>query len=174
MYSGGPYTTGLTSSFFETFVLNDPDCYSFIIYDSGGDGILGAGMYKLAYNGSTIFAQGKDFGFEEQVQFGIGLTGIDELSADQSFSVSPNPIRGDASVSFDLTKNSSVQLSVYNSTGKLVFETPEKEFTVGSHSIIFENDNLSAGIYYFQLTYWRKFEYSKSGHYKVKVIYLIT
>ncbi len=151
LYSGGPYTQA-NQFIFETFVLNDPDCYTFIIYDSGGDGILGAGMYKLAYNGSTIFAQGKDFGFEEQVQFGIGLTGIDEMSADQAFSVSPNPIRGDASVSFYLAKNSSVQLSVYNSTGKLVFETPEKEFAVGSHSIIFENDNLSAGIYYFQLT----------------------
>jgi hypothetical protein len=151
LYSGGPYTQP-NQFITQTFALTNTDCYTFIIYDSGGDGLTGAGIYKLAYNGSTIFAQGKDFGFEEQVEFGIGLTGIDEMSADLAFSVSPNPIRNNASVSFDLTKNSSVQLSVYNATGKLVFETLEKEFTVGSHSIIFENDNLSAGIYYFQLT----------------------
>ena len=151
LYSGGPYTVP-NQFVIQTFELNNTDCYTFIIYDSGGDGLLGVGMYKLAYQGSTIFAQGKNFGFEEQVQFDIGLTGINEVSAEQEFSISPNPISDNASVSFDLAKNSSVQLSVYNSTGKLVFETPEKEFTVGYHSIIFENDNLSAGIYYFQLT----------------------
>jgi hypothetical protein len=150
LYSGGPYTQA-NQFIVETFTLNDPDCYTFIIYDSGGDGILGAGMYKLAYNGSTIFAQGKDFGFEEQVEFGIGLTGIDELLANQEFSVSPNPIKDNAIVSFNLTKNSSVQLKVYNSIGELVFKTMEKDLAVGNHSIVFKNKNLNAGIYYFNL-----------------------
>jgi len=151
LYSGGPYTQP-NQFVVQTFVLTDPDCYTFIIYDSGGDGLTGAGMYKLAYAGSTIFAQGDEFGFEQQVQFGIGLTGIDETTANQEFSISPNPIKDNAAVTFDLNTNGNVQLSVYNSTGEKVFETAEKEFSAGNHTILFENSNLSSGIYYFNLT----------------------
>jgi hypothetical protein len=150
LYSGGPYTQP-NQFVIQTFVLSDADCYTFIIYDSGGDGLLGAGMYKLAYNGSTIFAEGKGFGFEDQVQFGIGLTGINEMKTDQKFTVSPNPIKDNASVSFDLSRNSSVQLKAFNSMGELIFETVEKNYSAGNHTIIFENNNLHAGIYYFSL-----------------------
>ena len=151
LYSGGPYTQP-NQFITQTFVLTNADCYTFIIYDSGGDGLTGAGMYKLAYNGSNIFAEGKAFGFEEQVQFGIGLTGIDEMNANQEFLISPNPIKDNAAVTFELNKNSIVNLSVYNSTSEKVFETEEKEFSAGKHTIVFENNNLSSGIYYFSLT----------------------
>jgi hypothetical protein len=150
LYSGGPYTVP-NQFVIETFELVNTDCYTFIIYDSGNDGLLGAGMYKLAYEGNTIFAQGKNFGFEEQTQFGIGLTGINELSADQAYSISPNPIKENATVAFDLKRDNTVQLKVFNSVGELVFETPEKDYTVGNHNIIFESKNMNNGIYYFQL-----------------------
>ncbi len=99
-----------------------------------------------------IFAQGKDFGFEEQTQFGIGLTGIDEMVSDQGFLVSPNPVRDYASVSFDLASKNSVQLRVYNATGTLVFENTKQDLQAGSHSLMFENKDLNAGLYYFQLS----------------------
>jgi hypothetical protein len=150
LYSGGPYTQP-NQFVVQNFVLPDAGCYTFIIYDSGGDGLTGAGVYKLAYNGSTIFAQGKDFGFEEQVEFGIGLTGINEENVGHDFMVSPNPIKDKASITFNLTESSPVQLKVYNSIGSLVFESREKDYPVGNHSIIFENKMMYDGIYYFQL-----------------------
>ena len=36
--------------------------------DSNGDGLSGTGLYKLMY-GTTIFRQGKKFGFMDEVQF---------------------------------------------------------------------------------------------------------
>jgi hypothetical protein len=151
LFSGGPYTVP-NQFIIQTFELNNPDCYIFNIYDSGGDGLLGSGMYKLAYQGSTIFAEGKNFGFEEQVQFDIGLTGIDEMIADQEFLISPNPIKDNATIAFELKKNSFVQLTIFNSTGERVFEIAEKEFSAGRNTILFENNSLSSGIYYFNLT----------------------
>ena len=150
LYSGGPYTVP-NQVIIQSFELNDPDCYTFIIYDSGGDGLLGAALYKLAYNGTNIFAQGKDFGFEDQVQFGIGLTGINEVNIGQDFMVAPNPVKDKASITFNLRESNNVQLKVYNSIGSLVFETKEQSYPVGEHSIIFENKMLYDGIYYFQL-----------------------
>jgi hypothetical protein len=151
LYSGGPYDQA-NQFIIQTFEIPEMDCYTFIIYDSGGDGLLGAGMYKLAHNGSTIFTQGKDFGFEDQVQFGIGLTDVIEIKTEQAVLVSPNPIRDKAVVSFELTKSSTVQLSVFNTTGELIYETAERNFSAGNNSILFENKNLNAGNYYFQLT----------------------
>jgi hypothetical protein len=150
LYSGGPYTQA-NQFIIQNFVLPDPDCYSFVIYDSGGDGIVGAGMYKLAYNGSTIFAEGKDFGFEDQVQFGIGLTDVTEVTAEIGLLISPNPVKDNAVVTFELTKSNPVQLKVFNSTGKMVYASTEQIFSAGNHSILFESKNLNPGIYYFHL-----------------------
>ncbi len=150
LYSGGPYTQA-NQFIVQTFVLSEIDCYTFIIYDSGGDGLTGQGLYKLAHQGSAVFAQGKDFGTEEQVQFAIGLSGVDDFVACESFSITPNPVKDNAVVSFDLKQNSPVQLRVYNSVGEVVFETIENIYTTGNHSITFSNDNLNAGIYFFQL-----------------------
>jgi hypothetical protein len=151
LYSGGPYTVQ-NQFIVQSFNLDNADCYTFIIDDAGGDGLTGQGLYKLAHQGSTIFAEGKAFGFEDQVQFGIGLTGVNEMNTDQEFTVSPNPVRDVAAVSFDVISNSSVQLRVYNSTGEMVYESMEKNFSIGDHTIIFENKNLNAGIYYFHLS----------------------
>jgi len=150
LYSGGPYTQA-NQFIVQSFVLSGIDCYTFVIYDSGGDGLTGQGLYKLAYQGSTIFAEGKSFGFEDQVQFSIGLTGVDEISASEDFSVTPNPVKDDAVVAFELKQNSPVQLRVYNAIGELVYETTEKTYTSGNHQINFKNKNLNAGILFFQL-----------------------
>jgi hypothetical protein len=150
LYAGGPYTQA-NQFVVQTFVLNDADCYTFVIYDAGGDGLKGQGLYKLAYQGSTIFAEGKAFGFEDQVQFGIGLTGINESLTHQEFSVVPNPIKDIATISFDLKQNSPVKLRVYNATGEKVFESAEQMYSIGKNQIIFESKNLNSGIYYFSL-----------------------
>jgi hypothetical protein len=150
LYSGGPYTQA-NQFIVQSFVLSGIDCYTFVIYDSGGDGLTGQGLYKLAYQGSTIFAEGKSFGFEDQVQFSIGLTGVDEISASEVFSVTPNPVKDNAVVAFELKQNSPVQLRVYNAIGELVYETTEKTYTSGNHQINFKNKNLNAGILFFQL-----------------------
>ncbi len=155
LYSGGPYSQP-NQVIFQLFELSNNDCFSFIIYDAGGDGLTGTGMYKLAYNGSTIFAQGNDIGFEEQVQFGIGLTDVNDINLSNDFIVIPNPVRDRAEVSFYLKEADPVRMKLYNSTGALVFETTEQMYTAGNHTIRFDNENLIDGIYHLQLSFGEK------------------
>jgi len=92
LYSGSNYTEpGIFVT--ETFDLGSSDCYAFKIFDSNGDGLTGAGLYKLMY-GSTIFQLGKEFGFMDEVQFGIGLTQMEETLPKPVLRIYPNPVSG--------------------------------------------------------------------------------
>jgi hypothetical protein len=144
---GGNYTTP-NQFIVKSFNLPDPDCYTFIIYDSGGDGLTGTGMYKLAYQGSTIFAEGAEFGFEDQVEFGIGLTGIEIPVVGSLFEISPNPMTDGATISFELKISQEVEFNLYNSAGSLVFSSGLMEMTPGSHSYFLHPETLKSGMYY--------------------------
>lgn len=146
---GGNYTTP-NQFIVKSFVLTDPDCYTFIIYDEGGDGLTGTGMYKLAHQGSIIFAEGKAFGFEDQVEFGIGLTGIEIPSTDKFLEIFPNPMTEKSAVTFELTENTGVEFVLYNSTGSLVFTSGLMEMTSGKHSYNLKPESLKAGVYYLE------------------------
>jgi len=152
LYEGGPYT-GSPSTVIEQFDLIDPDCYSFIIYDEGGDGLTGSGNYKLAYsdNPPIFFAEGKDFGFEDHVQFGIGLTAIKEFVVGYEIEVYPNPTDQNANVSFELLKSQTVEMEVFSSVGVMVYDIGEKEYSPGKHTLEFDGKGLTSGIYYINL-----------------------
>lgn len=151
LYSGGSYTTP-NLFMIETFTLNETDCYSFIIYDEEGDGLTGSGLYKLAYaSPPIIFAQGTDFGFEEQVQFGIGLTGEEEFVVGTGIEVYPNPTDQKATVSFELLKSQTVEMKVFNSVGAMVYATEVKAYSAGKHILKFDREGLTSGIYYINL-----------------------
>ncbi|MEZ5083535.1 MAG: T9SS type A sorting domain-containing protein [Bacteroidales bacterium] len=151
LYSGGPYSTA-GQFVIQQFDLSDIDCYSFYIYDEGGDGLTGLGSYKLAYQGSNIFAEGKNFGLEDQVQFGIGLTGIENQVIAKEFTISPNPIDKQATVSFMLENPEDVNLKIYNMVGKIVYESVNS-YSSGLQNINIERKNLDGGIYFVQLSY---------------------
>lgn len=71
VYSGGNYSAAGTV-FTETWTLSDMDCYTFIIYDTYGDGICcawGEGFYKIMDENSNILFEGGEFGSEEASPF---------------------------------------------------------------------------------------------------------
>ncbi len=150
LYSGGPYTTS-GQFVVEQFVLDNMDCYAFKIYDEGGDGITGTGSYKLAYQGSMIFAEGKDFGFEDQIQFGIGLTGVDDQLVEAGFAVYPNPVEKQAVIEVSMTEPSELNISVYNTIGKLVYQSGMESLNAGKHNFAFDRNGLEPGIYFVQV-----------------------
>lgn len=155
IYSGGPYSNP-NQYLIESFVLNDIDCYTFVIYDAGGDGLTGLGSYKLVHQGSTIFAEGKDFGFEDHVQFGIGLVGVDEQPLVNHFLISPNPVDNETNISFTLETSEDVQMKVFNTVGKIVYETKLQSYSSGNHTINFFRDKLETGLYFIQLSIGEK------------------
>ena len=151
LYSGGGYTTA-GQFIIEQFNLDDNGCYMFKIYDEGGDGLTGAASYKLAYEGSSIFAEGKAFGFEDQLQFGIGLTGVDDLALQKDFGIYPNPVRDRATVSFDLMQQEIISLTVYNTLGDVIYRVQSKDYSAGSHAILLKKDALGEGLFFVEMS----------------------
>jgi len=71
LYSGGPYS-GANTIYNETWEFNELDCYTYVIYDSYGDGICcdyGIGYYKLMDENNTVLIEGGEFGSEESKPF---------------------------------------------------------------------------------------------------------
>jgi hypothetical protein len=147
LYSGGDYTS--SSPVFMTFELTNTDCYRFKIYDEGGDGIASPG-YKLK-SGTVFFAQGTSFGYEEEVQFSVEVTGIEEEMLAEGFSVYPNPVTDLANVSFVMETPQEAFLRVYDMMGKVVLQTEAEHYSAGQQLIPFERKSLEAGIYFFSL-----------------------
>jgi hypothetical protein len=126
-----------------------------MIYDEGGDGLLGSGMWKLAYNGTEIFAQGKDYGMQDEAQFSISYTGIDEISG-TDLTIYPNPVSNVAYVSFDLQGSETINLNVFNSLGEVVYSISNENYTEGNHTLEINTSQFMNGIYYVKLNYGEK------------------
>ena len=150
LYSGGPYSNA-GQYVIEYFDLDEDGCYAFSIYDAGGDGLTGTGSYKLAYDGSTIFAQGYDFGYMSGAEFTIGLTGENEISVNNSVQIYPNPFTETAYVSFTTSQTETVSVNVYNSIGKLVYTLKNKDYSAGTHTISIDGSELNNGMYFVNL-----------------------
>lgn len=161
LYSDGSYSNP-GQYIIETFTFDENDCYSFIIYDEGGDGLTGTGNYKLAYSAPPIFfAEGKDFGFEDEVQFGVGLTGETEIVVGNEVSIYPNPTAQNAQVSFDLLESSTVEMQVFNALGMKVYTYEENMLSSGNHVLEIDGDGLNAGVYYVNLIIGESIETQK-------------
>lgn len=140
LYSGGNYPDpGIFIT--ETFDLAETDCYTFKIYDSYGDGLTGTGLYKLMY-GNTIFQTGKEFGFKDEVEFGIGLTDAPDILAKYNTRVFPNPVSG----ILNIETNKPCNVEFLDLNGKAIL----------SQSVFKDNQqvdvsNLPSGIYYLRI-----------------------
>lgn len=150
VHSGGPYEEP------STFVLlNDPfefeydDCYSFIIYDAGGNGIRngnGMGMYYLSYGNDEEIIEGAAFGDQEETEFNLTVTSVNELAQDKKITLYPNPVQKGEAAYINIPGNENAQLSIFDNTGRLIQEVQSKE---GINQI--PVSRLSAGIYVIQL-----------------------
>ena len=155
LYSEGGYTTP-GQFVIKSFDLPQTDCYSFIIYDEGGDGLLGSGMWKLAYDGTNIFAQGKEFGLQDEAQFSISYTDVDELNSLTDLTIYPNPVSNVAYVSFDIQGTENINLNVYNSLGEVVYTISNETLTEGKHTLEINTSQFVNGIYYINMNYGGK------------------
>lgn len=65
--------------------------------------------------------------------------------------ISPNPVLQSAVISFDLTKPSFVKTTISDVQGKIVRVITNEMYPAGQHTINFNRESLSAGLYYLQL-----------------------
>lgn len=74
----------------------------------------------------------------------------------------PNPFNPSTSISFELTKNSFVKLTVYDPLGNEIKRLIDNETGIGKHQVYFYGDNLSSGVYLYKLEANNEFtEYKK-------------
>jgi hypothetical protein len=73
---------------------------------------------------------------------------IPEFSLNQSY---PNPFNPSTTISFTIPVKNNVILRIYDLNGKLVETLLEKEIPAGNHSIQWNAEGLSSGIYFYKL-----------------------
>jgi hypothetical protein len=118
------------------------DCYTFTIFDSYGDGIVGAygiGSYRIFSNGVVISGvEGGEFGSSDARSFGVANPlNISEISRNP-ISIFPNPSNGMITINTENT----LSITVCDIAGKVVFS---KNNVTNNETI--NLSNLQSGVY---------------------------
>ena len=74
---------------------------------------------------------------------------------------SPNPFTDSTVISFYLPEDEDVALEFFDSTVELIKELPRQKYTAGRHEIVFKNENLHPGIYFFRFKAGKHIEVKK-------------
>lgn len=82
----------------------------------------------------------------------VGINELNDMGGITLFQNQPNPFNKMSTISYEIENNTTVALSIYDVTGKKVAEQNEGNQNAGKHSINFNAENLSAGVYYYSLT----------------------
>jgi len=151
--SGGPYPEA-NKLYQQTITLPEADCFSFIITDTGGDGICcnnGNGGYEVSSNGSVI-KQGGSFGYSETCEFEMdNPVSIPEMIGSNPITVYPNPFESSAKVLYFMKHSSEVQINLYTAFGQLVNSRSLGFRNSGQHETIIDGQSLKPGVYILQL-----------------------
>ena len=139
---GGPYAEPNTM-YTEELNLTADGCYDFTIYDAGGNGLEGSGIYGLRAGSSTLFS-GAHFKDSESTEFSYEVTADVEESFEQATSIYPNPTSG----LLFITSEGKQDVSIYNMVGQCVFkglcddelQIDMKQFGVGIYAVKVGNE----------------------------------
>jgi uncharacterized delta-60 repeat protein len=63
----------------------------------------------------------------------------------------PNPFNPSTTIGFDIPQSSNVKLVIYDMLGKVVDILVNKQMDAGSYNVSYTNNNLSSGIYFYEL-----------------------
>jgi len=149
--SGGPYANSGTI-YQETMEVADLDCYTFKIYDAGGDGLTIPGFYALYYGSNSYITTGTEFGSVDSAKFEANTTiGIEELNPNTSISLYPNPARENVTVQLQVEGPANVTIQVYNLTGGKVIERSYGMVSPGRQFLELGTGELTPGMYLLKL-----------------------
>ncbi|MDT8393169.1 MAG: T9SS type A sorting domain-containing protein [Bacteroidales bacterium] len=149
----------------ETRTLQYVDCGDGLVVEYADEVIEGIGstyfMFPVAdgepygslrcYEDSTLglflspFHPNHGWNFEECDEI---ITRIDERIIDQSLNTFPNPFTTTTTIEYELYTISSIQFTVYNMMGEVVFYSQENMLPPGRHTLTWSPGHLPAGLYY--------------------------
>jgi len=139
--SGDGYSN--TTVYYETIDIPATDCYTFIVYDTYGDGIMAPGYYKLKDMNDKLIAENGFFNSEESTEFKIDATvGTEDIVANE-ISIFPNPSNGN----FFIIGAENASIFIYDMMGNIVYDYQD----VRSNERIGVN-GLSKGSYIIKVT----------------------
>lgn len=146
-----------TKLYTEIVPINYWDCYLFEIFDAGKDGInsdFGKGYYKIYDDKNNILAQsdGK-YGEKDYQILSIGTLANEGIHSgtENKLHIYPNPTQGQGKCIFSLEKSSSVQLSLYDLSGRKIRTISNAVYTAGTHQIDFDFGSLAPALYIIHL-----------------------
>lgn len=113
---GGPYDTP-SHNYTETLVITGDGCYDFTIYDAGGNGLTGSGIYGLKAGNTTLFS-GKTFGNSESNEFFYEAVVNTEETLCTTNTIYPNPTTGVVNIESDGEQ----MVTIYNMAGQRVYK----------------------------------------------------
>lgn len=146
IYEGGPYTTPGQQPL-EFYDFESTNCYTFTIYDAGGDGLTGAGSFAVGF-GSTIVVQGSSFGSKAEGQFNVSFTGVSDQVSNQNVLVYPNPVTDNLTLEINTDKTAAVKYSVFDPLGRELYKFDQAIVPAGQKNYNINLEELNSGIYY--------------------------
>lgn len=111
--------------------------------------------FKWVYEKDGSVTNGDDCGWIDAISFPMGATSIggNDIVANnvQLYQNYPNPFNPETTISFSVSANSNVKLSIYNAKGEMVKQLLNKDFNKGIHKVNFSAEKFNSGIYFYKL-----------------------
>ena len=153
--SGGPYATS-GYLYKDTVDLDTYDCYTFNMYDAGGNGLCcvnGNGLFYAEDDADNTIIEGNKFGSYVFAEFDYAnLQGISEITPSATLSVGPNPSAGDAVALLHLDRGANVKAQLVNTLGSVVKSWDNGFMTSGEQSFALDCADLPTGLYILRVT----------------------
>ncbi|MEO7176905.1 MAG: T9SS type A sorting domain-containing protein [Saprospiraceae bacterium] len=130
------------------FLLQNNQCYNFTIFDRAGNGLSGAGYYRLFDKQNVTIEEGKVFAGVEASGFTVQLvSGLSETLFASGISLSPNPAQNQSKITFDLLKSANLTVSLFDWTGRKLLDLGNQSFSAGKQELSLDLSTLSPGSY---------------------------
>jgi photosystem II stability/assembly factor-like uncharacterized protein len=148
------------------FLVNNPAMYFAGTSDAGAFASTDRGLSWFSINNGLTDSSVISLGVDQQGHLLAGtskglfastgiVTRVDEKKKiPSSFSLSqnyPNPFNPTTAIRYQLSVNSNVKLRIYDILGRLVNTLIEERQTAGIHTVTFNANSLSSGIYFYRL-----------------------
>ena len=157
---------------------NQNNDYATVRINKNGN-IIGSSRYSMAVNSDDI---AKDVAVSKQESNEIYVTGYSELIVDGPNNSSvistimmlddnegensnteqpakfmlhqnyPNPFNPSTKIEFEIPNTSNVKLVIYDMLGKVAAVLVNEQLSAGSYNVTYTNQNLSSGIYFYELS----------------------
>jgi len=99
---------------------------------------------------ATIYGNAPGCNSVNEVEEACATVSIDEASFSGDITKSPNPLTTSTTLSYELKQPSTVQLSIFNQIGQVVYEYSEEQ-PQGKQQLVWNAEGVPDGIYYYRL-----------------------